>query len=388
MLKKKNDKYIVSTQESIEPLFFGKISVCISIPFIILPFYLYFGEFVQNQAIFIMLIIPGLILLMGLLFLAFNKRIIIDTNKREVRLKRAKIPFSDIGGIQILSQIRTHYQNNRKEESLVWQVFIVTKAFNSAMEEKSSAIIALLDEIGEDEVSEEIEQLVGEQLDLVDSGIGSALFFLAESSSELEVWQTTETLARLFNVPILDGSNKFIEKREVYELDYSFADKIKMGIITTPDEIKKPDTIRVEDQWLKKSVIWEEPNEGLIAGGVALLFVFGIALLIVLLASAHKFILPSLIGTAIGGVMLKCGLVRRPRTLLMDISDRSLLYLKGKSNKHIAEMSFNDLESVRVYEEPQPCITLMSDKKLITIYTKAENVFWMYKWLYDNFSAI
>lgn len=386
MLKKKNDKYILSTVLTAV----GKIFLFISIPFIILL--LYFGVFLQDEVMFIILIIPGLFLLMGLLFLAFSKKIIIDTNKREVRLKKAKIPFSDIGGIQILSQIRTYYQNNQKEESLVWQVFIVTKAFNSAMEEKSTAINRILDEIGENEITEgqkrQVEQLVEEQFDLVDSGIGSDLFLLAESPSELEVWQTTETLARLFNVPILDGSNEFIEKREVHEHDLSFAEKIKMGNIIPPDEIKKPDTIRVEDQWLKKSVIWEEPNEGLIAGGVALLFVFGIALLIVLLASAHKFILPSLIGTAIGGVMLKCGLVRRPRTLLMDISDRSLLYLKGKSNKRIAEMSFNDLESVRVYEEPHPCITLMSDKKLITIYTKAENAFWMYKWLYDNFSAI
>lgn len=364
----------------------GVILIIVAIPFLITL--LIAARFVGKQEFYITLLIPVIFVLIGLVFMAIGRKTFIDTHLKNVKIGSKNIPFSEIGGIQVLSRIDTHMSNRQNHEILVWQILIATKKYTRRLNDFAAGFSELLEDSGRNELSkdrqEKLEELLEEQADYIDENIGTNLLFLTESPNELKVWQITEKLARLFNVPIVDGSNELLEIREVEELDLTFVQKIKMDKVEEPENVPKPDTVREHEAGAKKSLSWDQMNYNLIGAGSALLFVFGLALIVVILAGAWKFIIVSLIPTVIGGILLGLGIVKKEYFLELDLQEKKVKRLVGKNRKCFQEMSLDELESVRVYRKPDPCITLMSDKNLMTIETDIENAFFIYKWLYES----
>jgi hypothetical protein len=331
--------------------------------------------FLVHEALFILQILPGTFILVGLPFALGGGKTVVDPVRRTVLLpNRISRSFDEVAQVCLGSHVKTVNSTSGKNE---FQRFTVSLLFKEVDPEK----VAMFEDLhrkmemvvqDRDKFSDDVRAKVEEQLKQPPPAVFTAASAVViDHGNGLRAWQAAERLSRLLHVSMIDTCGEDLVERGPDELDLSLAARLARQGFKPEPIASAPPFIRDESTSDRLSFSWRRPKWGALVFGIVSML-FGIAAIAT--GNALVWIFGAL--AVLSGWPCVAILMGRTNNHL-EIDPTRLIYYTHTIKPVTITMPTNKLELIRVDTTLHPALNLVSDDRVVTCPMPADAAEWL-----------
>jgi len=328
----------------------------------------------KTKFLMMLQVIPGILLLMGAIFMVIGGRTIVDTQNGTIKNPKFTKSLEDFEAIYMWSDVEVVDTGKGQSESLVYYIEFMNIGCMEKVTGWTEEINKKLGKVTGDEMSDSEEEYVLGKLRKIAEKMSGNTFQVAKHNNELKVWQAAEFLAKKLNLPIYDHCGEFPVQRKVEELDLSLQDKVKKGMVevVNPEETPKGITANLELNGL--SLHWKN---GLNAAAITFLIIGAVMLIIGLFMSNSSDRSAKLFLYIFGGMgvffwLLTLLFLKGFGKNVLKIFSGDVCYSCSNFMQRDQTMSLSKLEVIRASTELNFSLNLISDEEIIRCPMKEE----------------